>query len=68
VRKIVDRVAGEFVIPGFPLHFSLFPENLPLEAPLLGEHNAEVLGKYLGYTPEQVRALEAEGVLHREET
>ncbi|MGC2153608.1 MAG: CoA transferase, partial [Terriglobales bacterium] len=39
VRKIHDRVLGEFQVPGFPLRFSEFPEPLTLEAPLLGEHN-----------------------------
>lgn len=63
VRTITDRVFGEFEAPGFPLRFSAFPERLPLEAPLLGEHNGEVLSRYLGYSEEQIRALETEGVL-----
>jgi crotonobetainyl-CoA:carnitine CoA-transferase CaiB-like acyl-CoA transferase len=52
-------------IPGMPLKFSEFPEELPLQTPLLGEHNEEILRNYLAYTPEQVRALESEGVLKR---
>jgi crotonobetainyl-CoA:carnitine CoA-transferase CaiB-like acyl-CoA transferase len=48
VRKIHDRVLGEFQVPGFPLRFSAFPNELTLEAPFLGEHNAEVLQSYLG--------------------
>ena len=32
-------------------------------APVLGQHNAEVLGEMLGYTPEQVEQLKADGVL-----
>ncbi len=63
VRRITDRAFGEFDIPGMPLKFSEFPEELPLEAPFLGEHNEEVLCKYLSYTSEQVRLLEGEGIL-----
>ncbi|MGE0681381.1 MAG: CaiB/BaiF CoA transferase family protein [Candidatus Binatia bacterium] len=66
VRRITDRVLGELDIPGMPLRFSEFPEELPLQAPLLGEHNAEILRDYLAYTPEQIRQLESEGVLKRD--
>jgi crotonobetainyl-CoA:carnitine CoA-transferase CaiB-like acyl-CoA transferase len=64
VRTIEDRIFGEFEAPGFPLRFSAFPERLPLEAAVLGQHNGEVLSQYLGYTRDEIRALEAKGVLH----
>ena len=67
VRTIVDREFGELDIPGMPLKFSEFPNELRLETPSLGEHNEEVLSTYLSYTPEQVRILESEGVLRRAE-
>jgi CoA:oxalate CoA-transferase len=57
-------VFGEFEAPGFPLRFSAFPERLPLEAAMLGEHNHEVLSQVLGYSAERIRALEDAGVLH----
>ncbi len=63
VRTITDRLLGEFQIPGFPLRFSRFPEELELEAPLLGEHNEAVLARYLGYSREEVNRLTQEGVL-----
>ncbi len=66
VRTVTDRAFGEFQIPGMPLRFSEFPDNLPLEAPFLGEHNEEILTAYLDYTSEQVQALEQDGVLKRE--
>ena len=65
VRRVSDRILGEFDIPGFPLRFSEFPGELALEAPLLGEHNAEVLRDYLGVAGERVRELENAGVLRR---
>ena len=66
VRTVTDRAFGEFQIPGMPLRFSEFPDNLPLEAPFLGEHNEAILTGYLDYTSEQVQALEYDGVLKRE--
>ncbi len=43
VRRVSDPVLGEVVIPGNPLRVSEQREPLDLHAPLLGEHNAEVL-------------------------
>jgi CoA:oxalate CoA-transferase len=65
VRTIRDRILGEFDVPGFALRFSDFPEPLALDAPLMGEHNREVLTGLLGYSEERVRDLEARGVLRR---
>ena len=66
VRTVPDPILGEVTIPGFPLKFSAFPEPLDIQAPLLGEHNAEVLEKQLGYGAAQVAGLVERGVLHSE--
>jgi CoA:oxalate CoA-transferase len=65
VRRVSDRIFGEFEIPGSAYRFSDFPDDLDLEAPLLGEHNTEVLRDYLGYSEDRVAELEAQGVLRR---
>jgi CoA:oxalate CoA-transferase len=65
VRTVSDRMLGEFDIPGMPLRFSNHPELLLLQAPLLGEHNAEILTGLLGYGTAQVAELEQGGVLVR---
>jgi crotonobetainyl-CoA:carnitine CoA-transferase CaiB-like acyl-CoA transferase len=64
IRKVNDRILGEFQIPGFPLRFSKFPEELEFDAPFLGEHNEAVLARYLGYSRDEVSRLTSEGVLH----
>jgi crotonobetainyl-CoA:carnitine CoA-transferase CaiB-like acyl-CoA transferase len=64
VRTVNDRILGQFQIPGFPLRFSKFPEELEFEAPLLGEHNEAVLQACLGYSRTDVERLRQEGVLH----
>ncbi len=64
VRSVNDRILGEFQIPGFPLRFSKFPDELEFDAPFLGEHNEAVLTRYLGYSRDEVMRLAGEGVLH----
>jgi crotonobetainyl-CoA:carnitine CoA-transferase CaiB-like acyl-CoA transferase len=63
VRTVHDRILGDFDVPGFALRFSNYPQRLELEAPLLGEHNEEILSRYLGYPAAQIRELEQKGVL-----
>ncbi len=64
VRTVSDRILGDFQVPGFPFRFSSFPDELPLEAPMLGEHNREVLRDYLGFSADRIEQLERSGVLH----
>lgn len=66
VATVNDPILGSFDLPGFPLHFSSFPEPAGGAAPMLGEHNEEILSGYLGYSHEQVEELESAGILHRE--
>ena len=63
VRTINDRILGELKIPGMPLRFSKYEVNEDIQAPLLGEHNEEVLAEYLDYSSEQVQDLESRGIL-----
>ena len=67
VTTIEDQFIGKFDVPGFPMRFSAFPEELQLPAPTLGQHNAEVLHDYLGYSAERIEKLEADGILYRGE-
>ena len=63
VRTVHDRILGDLDVPGFALRFSEFPDTLDLQAPLLGEHNAEILTQWLDYTPDEVQELEGKGIL-----
>ena len=65
VRTVPDPILGEITIPGFPLKYSEFPELPELQAPLLGEHNGEVLKERLGYIEAQIAELENRGVLYK---
>ena len=63
VRWVDDPIIGSVPIPGFPWKFSIQGELPELAAPLLGEHNRQVLQSKLGYDAEQIRNLELSGVL-----
>ncbi len=63
VRTITDRGAGSFEMPGMPLRFSAFANDLDLQAPYLGEHNDAVLGGLLGLSAQRLAELAADGVL-----
>jgi crotonobetainyl-CoA:carnitine CoA-transferase CaiB-like acyl-CoA transferase len=63
VRTIEDRLLGKFQIPGMPLRFSKYEVDENIQAPLLGEHNAEVLKRLLLCPAEQVRDWERRQVL-----
>jgi crotonobetainyl-CoA:carnitine CoA-transferase CaiB-like acyl-CoA transferase len=63
VRTVEDPIVKQIELPGLPLRFSAFPEPLKVQAPLLGQHNVEVLRDYLGYSEQRVSELQAQGVL-----
>lgn len=63
VRTVHDPLHGDFEMPGVPLRFSKFPEELSLQAPTLGQHNTEILTTHLKRSPEEVDRLRAEGVI-----
>ena len=46
-----------------PIKTSDYPADLPYLAPLLGEHNAEILHELLGTAPSEIAAMVAAGVL-----
>jgi CoA:oxalate CoA-transferase len=55
---------GPVRIAGSPIRLSETPGEVRGPAPLLGEHSAEVLREALGYTPDRIEALKAEGVIN----
>ena len=63
IREVNDPLLGKLKVPGFPYRFSAQPELPDLTAPLLGEHNAEILDRVLGLDPARIEALTTAGVL-----
>ena len=55
--------AGKMKVTGNQIKFTNKKVKIDRPAPLLGQHNEEILGEKLGYTPEQVAKLKEDGVL-----
>ncbi|MCK9197496.1 MAG: CoA transferase, partial [Syntrophales bacterium] len=61
--EVEHPVIGRAIIPGLPFKMSESPGSVDRPSPLVGEHNAMILGKYLGLDAAQVKELEEDGVL-----
>jgi crotonobetainyl-CoA:carnitine CoA-transferase CaiB-like acyl-CoA transferase len=51
---------GKLILPDFPVKLSKTPGKLTKRAPMLGEHNDEVLTTLLGYSKEEIEQLRNE--------
>jgi len=61
--EVEHPTLGKIKVPNFPVKFSETPGRVWGPAPMLGQHNEEILTKLLHYTPEQIEALRKEGVI-----
>lgn len=63
VRTVEDPIHGPVDIPGHPIRWKNHPNNIPLQAPTLGQHNHAVLSGRLGRTEADIAALISAGVI-----
>ena len=63
VVQLEHKLAGKFVVPQHPVKYSKTPATIRAPAPVLGEHNDEVLKSLLGYTDAKLAELRAAGVI-----
>ncbi len=61
--EVEHPTLGKIKVPNFPVKFSETPGRVWGPAPMLGQHNEEILTKLLHYTPEEIEALRKEGVI-----
>jgi len=62
ILQTVEHPTGPFKMPSWPVRFDGRPPKLE-SAPLLGQHNAQVFGDWLGMSSGDVDALRKEGVI-----
>lgn len=58
--------AGSVKVPNFPIKLSETPGEIVSAAPLLGQHNREILTGILAYTDDMVSELERTGIIFTE--
>ncbi len=63
VVTLDHKLAGKFVVPQHPVKYSKTPATIKTAAPILGEHNDEVLKSLLGYSQEKLNELRAAGII-----
>ncbi len=61
--EVEHPIIGKAKLAGISYKLSETPGSVERPSPLVGEHNELILGKYLGYRPEEVKQLKSEGVL-----
>jgi crotonobetainyl-CoA:carnitine CoA-transferase CaiB-like acyl-CoA transferase len=62
-HTVQHKTLGPIEIPGIPYQFSESPGTISRPAPDLGEHNREILGGWLGYSAEEMKRLEDDGII-----
>jgi crotonobetainyl-CoA:carnitine CoA-transferase CaiB-like acyl-CoA transferase len=63
IKEIDHPTAGKVREPGYPVRLSRSPATVRMPAPILGQHNDEVLTGLLGYTKGQIDELRKAGVV-----
>ena len=63
---VEDPLLGRIEVINSAFRYTNAASGVQGPAPTLGQHNADVLQTVLGYTPEQIRTLQASGVLRQE--
>jgi crotonobetainyl-CoA:carnitine CoA-transferase CaiB-like acyl-CoA transferase len=63
VQEIQHPVTGPIRMVGTPVKYDNVRGQVRMPPPRLGEHNREILEKFLGYDGEQIGQLEKEGVI-----
>ena len=62
MQTVEHPTTGTYKMPAWPVRFDGAPARVK-PSPLLGQHNAEVLGAWLGISAAEVDALRAEGIV-----
>lgn len=63
VQTVKHKVAGDVKMPGIAVKLSETPGMIETAAPLLGEHNEEILKAYLNMSDEDINSLKEKGVI-----
>ena len=64
IVDVTDKVAGTIKIAGNPVKMSTLDEEVSRPpVATVGQHNEEILGDLLGYTPDEIEQMREEGVI-----
>ncbi|HSB77513.1 MAG TPA: CoA transferase [Candidatus Methylomirabilis sp.] len=63
IAEVEHPTVGRLPLAGLNIHFSHTPKQIRQPPPLLGQHNEEVYGRWLGLSPSQIAQLGREGAI-----
>ena len=63
IAAVDHPTAGRIPMAGLNIHFSHTAGQIRLPPPLLGQHNEEIYGRWLGLSPSAVAQLKSEGAI-----
>jgi len=63
IAEVVAEDGHAIPLPGIPIKLSESPGRITRPGPQVGEHNAEIYGKYLGLGPDDLDRLKKQGVI-----
>jgi formyl-CoA transferase len=63
IAEIPHPTIGTLRLAGIPIKYSETPSSVRLHPPLLGEHTDSVLTEILGYSPDKIKSLKAQGAI-----
>jgi CoA:oxalate CoA-transferase len=63
IIEVEQPISGKVKTPGSLLKLSKTPGNVKFPAPMLGEHNSDVLSGMPGYTEEELDQFSSDGVI-----
>jgi CoA:oxalate CoA-transferase len=63
IPVFLPELGQEMPVPGVPVKLSLTPGSVRTVAPRIGEHNEEVYGRILGFTPQKIADLKRAGIV-----
>ncbi len=63
IIEVEQPVSGKVKVPGSLFKMSKTPGNVKRPAPMVGEHNLEILSGMLGYSEEEVNQMSIDGLI-----
>ena len=63
IAEVEHPTVGRLPLAGLNIHFSHTPKQIRHPPPLLGQHNEEVYGRWLGLSADQIAQLAREGAI-----
>jgi crotonobetainyl-CoA:carnitine CoA-transferase CaiB-like acyl-CoA transferase len=63
IADVEHPASGKLKLFGVPAKFSKTPGSVRMPSPMLGQHNEEIYGDWLGFSAEKIESLKVEEII-----